>query len=221
MNSKLHLIKVVALCATLSACHLKSEKRIDLPKKLAATSEVTVTEMEPDDQLYKALEAFIKADYAQSSADMKEAARSMRLIGKKEKNQRRKETIEKAAETLETESDKVAKNQFKDITQLYHSFGKTGRALAGNRLTLTEDEFYRHNEEKAGALLTKTVTQLEKSITAHHRALTYREKRVLTDALAVATRLAKGNKVDEADLKNAIQNIDAEIERWNKEFETL
>ena len=197
------------------------EKHIDLPKKLAATSEVTVTEMEPDDQLYKPLEAFIKADYDQSSADMgKEAARSMRLIGKKEKNQRRKEAIEKAAGTLEIESGKVAKNQVKDITQLYPCFGKTERALAGNRLTLTEDEFYRHNEERAGALLTKTVTQLEKSITAHHRALTYREKRVLADALAVATRLAKGNKVDEADLKNAIQNIDAEIERWNKEFET-
>jgi len=65
MNSKLHLIKV-------SACHVNSEKRIDLPIKLAATSEVIVTEMEPDDRLYKALEAFIKADYAQRSADMKE-----------------------------------------------------------------------------------------------------------------------------------------------------
>ena len=71
MNSKLHLLKVVALCATLSACHINSEKPIDLPKKLAATSEVTVTEMEPDDQLYKALEAFVKADYDQSSADIR------------------------------------------------------------------------------------------------------------------------------------------------------
>jgi hypothetical protein len=221
MNSKLNLLKVVALCATLSACHTRSEKPIDLPKKLAATSEVTVPEMEPDDQLYKALKTFAKGDYFRSSVDMKDAAKSMRQIGKTERDQTRKEAIEKAAEMLETESDKVAKNQVKDIKLLYPSFGKAGRALAGNRLTATEDEFFRHNEEKAGTLLTKTVTQLEQSITSHHRALTYQEKDVLTDVLDVATRLKKGDQVDPADLKKAIQSVDDEIERWNKEFEAL
>jgi hypothetical protein len=221
MNSKLLVLKLAALCTTLSACHIDSEKPIDLSKNLAVKREVTVTEMEPDDQLSKALDAFVKGDYPKSSADMKEAAKSMRLIGKKESDQRRKEAIEKAAEALETESDKVAKHQVKDITLLYPSFGKTGRALAGNRLAVTEDEFFRHNEGKAGALLTNTVVHLEKSVTAHHRALTYGEKRVLTDALDVATRMEKGDKVDKVELTSAIQNVDAEIEKWNKEFEAL
>jgi hypothetical protein len=218
MNSRLHLLKVVVLCVTLSACQTNSNKPADLPKKLAIKSEAT---LEPDDQLYKALEAFAKGDYFQSSADIKAAAQSMREIEKKEKDERRKAAIEKAAKALDVESNKIAKKQVEDITTLYPSLGQTGRALAGSRLTSIEDEFNKHNEEKAGAILTKTVMQLEKSITTHHRALNAREQQVLSDAMSVAGHLKKGDKVDQNDLKKVVHNIDAEIEKWNKEFEIL
>ena len=218
MNSKLHLFKVVILCTVLSACQTTSNKPADLPKKLAVKSEAT---LEPDDQLYKALEAFAKGDYLQSSADIKAAAKSMRELEEKEKDQHRKQAIEKAAEALDGESTKIEKKQVNDITTLYPSLGQTGRALAGSRLTSIENEFNRHNEEKAGALLTKTVIQLEKSVTTHHRVLNSREQQLLTDAMGVAERLKKGDTVDQNELKKVVRNIDAEIEKWNKEFEIL
>src|SRR5688500_13278457 len=113
MNSTLHHLKVIALCATLYACQNQSDKPTELPKKPAVKTEATA--LEPDDQLYKALEAFAKGDYFQSSADIKAAAKSMREIEKKEKDQKHKEAIEKAATALEIQSERVAKNQVKDI----------------------------------------------------------------------------------------------------------
>ena len=151
---------------------------------------------------------------------IKAAAKSTRLIAFSA-TQKRKGSIEKAAESLDNLAVKVEKKEITDITRLYHAFGKTGRALAANRLTVTETEFFKHSEEKSGALLAQTIEQLEKLITAHHRALTPDEKQTLNDALDVADRLQKGDKVEEDDLKATLQNIDKEIDKWNKEFEIL
>jgi len=220
MKTKLRFICVAALCAMLTACQTRSEKPVIPSEGLAKLQEVSITEMEPDDQLYKALETFSRGEYKQCVADIKEAATSMRTIAATA-DQTRKHAIEKAAESLDRQADKVAKNQVQNIAALYQSFGQTGRALAGNRLTITENEYFNHSEEKSGALLAKTIQQLERSIAYHHRDLSVGEKQILDDALHVATQLEKGNKVDEDDLKATLQNIDNEIDKWNNEFEAL
>jgi hypothetical protein len=113
----------------------------------------------------------------------------------------------------------VERKEVSDITDLYPSFGQTGRALAGNRLTITETEYFRDSKENSGVVLTKTIKQLKKSITTHRHSQNLHEKQMLSSALEIAEHLKKGDKVSEGDLKATLQNIDGIIEKWNKEFE--
>jgi hypothetical protein len=108
-----------------------------------------------------------------------------------------------------------------DLATLYQTFGKAARALAASRLSITETEYFKRSEQNSGRVLANTISQLEQSVSSHHRALTPQEKQVLNDALEVAKRLQKGDQVDEDDLKSALQSIDKEIEKWNQEFERL
>lgn len=219
-NVNITLVTVVVFCGLQAGCQSETSTPVELVTKVAERPDVTVKEMEPDDQLDKALEAFARNEDSQCAKYIKEAAKSMRLIAAGAK-QKRKGAIEKAAGSLDNLAAKVEKKEITDIVHLYPTFGRAGRVLAANRLTVTETEYFTHSEKNSGAVLSKTVKQLEKSITAHHRDLNREEKQTLNDALEVANRLQKGDKVDEDDLKTTLQNIDTEIEKWNKEFEIL
>lgn len=220
MKTNLRILKVATLSVLLSACHNKQKKPVStVPEKTATTkSEVTVTEMEPDDEFYKAVESFVKGENQNSANFIKEAAKSMRSISVSA-SPKRKVRIESAAAGLEAFAKKVEDGKVKDITQLYAYFGRSARSLAGHRLDITEHEYFVHTEGKAGISLQTAIEQLEKSVSTHHRALKPNEKQVLDDALDVATRLQKGDKVDEEELSGAIQSVNNQIENWNKEFE--
>lgn len=219
-NVNMTLVTVVAFCILQAGCQSETSTPVELVTKLAERPDVTVTEMEPDDQLDKALEAFARNEDSQCAKYIKEAAKSMRLIAAGAK-QKRKGAIEKAAGSLDNLAAKVENKEITDIAHLYGTFGKSGRALAANRLTITETEYFKHSEKNSGAVLARTIKQLEKSITAHHRDLNPEEKQTLNDAQKIADRLQKGDKVDEDDLKATLQNIDTEIVKWNKEFEIM
>jgi hypothetical protein len=224
MKTNLSVLHVTMICTALTACQSRGERNVVAPashEALAPTSEVSVSELEPDDHLYQALEAFTQGEFNKSAADIREAAQSMRVIAGHETHVKRKQAIENAAKDLDSEANKVSKKEVKDIGELYPSFGKTGRALAGNRLSITENEYFNKSEAKSGTMLATTVKQLEKSITTHHRALKDDEKQVLNDALAVANRLERGEKVDEDELKGAIHSLNMEIEKWDNEFASL
>jgi hypothetical protein len=224
MKTNVSVLHVAVICTALTACQSRAERNGVAPESkeaLAPTSEISIRELEPADHLYQALEAFTQGEFGKSAADIREAAQAMRVIADHETHARRKQAIENAARGLDSEANKVSKKEVKDIGELYPSFGRTGRALAGNRLSITENEYFNKSEGKSGTMLATTVKQLEKSITTHHRALKADEKQVLNDALAVAKRLERGEKVEEDELKGAIQSLNMEIEKWDKEFAPL
>lgn len=220
MKANMKIIRIAAFCAVLTACQSKPDKPISATDEMANSQEVTVTEMEPDDQLLKAIEEFSKHEHGQSAIHIKEAAKSMRLIAASASREH-KVSIEQAAGGLEALARKVAHNQVKDIADFYHCIGKAGRALAGYRLNVVETEYFNHTETKSGAFLRTTIDHLENSIATHHRALNPEEKAILNNAVDVAARLQKGDKVDKDDLKRTLQSVDNEIEKWNTEFETM
>ena len=220
MKPNANIVSVVVISVLLLGCQTMTNEPVELPDKGVEKQDITVTEIEPDDQLNKALEDFAKNEYTKCATEIRKAAKSVRVIASSA-SEKRRNAINKAAESLETLATKVEKNEVKDLNSLYESFGKTGRALAANRLSISEMEYFKHSQQNSGRVLANTIHQLEKSVSSHHRDLTDQEKQVLNDGLEVAERLQKGDKVDEDDLKSALQSIDNEIEKWNKEFERL
>ena len=219
MKTNLNILKIVAFCALVAGCNSKHEKPVSSAPPVA-NSEVTITEMEPDDQFYKAIKAMIKGENVQSAGYIREAAKSMRLISTSA-SQEHKFRIENAADGLEALANKVANTKAKDIGKLYIYFGNAGRTLGKYRLDVTEKEYFNHTEAKSGASLKRAIEQLEKSISTRRRTLNPAEKATLNDALEIASQLQKGDKVDEEDLKNTLQRVEDEIEKWDKEFKTM
>jgi hypothetical protein len=216
MKSNVNMVNVIALAALLAACQTRNSEPVEKP--VVERQDITVMEIEPDDQLYKALEDFTRNEYSKCATEIRKAAQSVRIIassaGKKQKG-----AMENTAESLEGLATRVEKSEVKDLTPLNKTFAKTGRVLAGYRLRVSETEYFTHSEQNSGKVLANTINQLEQSVSSHHRDLTAEEKQVLDDALEVAERLQKRDKVDEDDFKSAIQSIDNEIEKWDKEFE--
>ena len=210
---------MAALCAMLTGCHSKHDKPVSSTPPVVS-SEVTITEMEPDDQFYKAIKAMIKGENVQSAGYIREAAKSMRSIASSA-TLNHKTRIENAAEGLEALANTVATTKVKDIANLYTCFGNAGRTLGEYRLDVTEKEYFNHTEAKSGATLKRAIDQLEKSISTRHRTLNPEERATLNDAREIAVRLQKGDKVDEDDLKDTLQKVQAEIEKWDREFKTI
>jgi hypothetical protein len=220
MKTSMNIVRLAALYVLLAGCQVPKDKITNTSDAEAMGQEVTVVEMEPDDQLFKALKAFGKADYAQSASDIRDAAKSMRQIATTVEEKHARE-IETSAEGLESLADNVAHNRVTDIMYLNRTFGKVGRDLAGYRLNISEIEYFNHTEAKSGVSLERTIDQLEKSIITHHRALQPEEKEILNNGLDVAIRLQKGDKIDGTALKSTFRSIDSEIAKWNKEFGTI
>ena len=162
----------------------------------------------------------IKGENVQSAGYIREAAKSMRSIASSA-TLNHKTRIEKAAEGLEALANNVATTKVKDIANLYTYFGNAGRTLGEYRLDVTEKEYFNHTEAKSGATLKRAIDQLEKSISTRHRTLNPEERATLNEAREIAVRLQKGDKVDEDDLKDTLQNVQAAIEKWDREFKKI
>ena len=219
MKTNLNILKMAALCAMVTGCYSKHEKPVSSTPPVPS-SEITITEMEPDDQFYKAIKAMIKGENVQSAGYIREAAKSMRSIARSATRDH-KFRIENAAEGLEALANTVATTKVKDIANLYTCFGNAGRTLGEYRLDVTEKEYFNHTEAKSGATLKRAIDQLEKSISTRHRTLNPEERATLNDAREIAVRLQKGDKVDEDELKDTLQKVQAEIEKWDREFKTI
>src|SRR6267142_5570403 len=111
MKTNLNILKMAALCAMVTGFYSKHEKPVTSTPPMVS-SEVTITEMEPDDQFYKAIKAMIKGENVQSAGYIREAAKSMRVI-EVSAGQEHKLRIENAAVALEALANKVAHTQVK------------------------------------------------------------------------------------------------------------
>lgn len=216
--------KIAALALTVIVmigwgCENRSDQKDRETEKQPALKEVSVTEIEPDNDLLQAENKFIEGDYKASASHLKTASEAMRQIAESLKG-KHKNRIESSASDIDALAEKIAHNKTKDLGDLNHVIGKAGQALAGYRLELTENEFFTASEAQAGATLKKTIEQLEKSVVSHHRALDPVEKTVLDHATDIASRLRKGEKLTTEDLKATLQSVDHEIEKWQHELDS-
>ena len=212
-------MSALVMSTLLAACNRKPEYVTHVAKPTAEKTEVTVTELEPDSQLFRAMEAFAKGENNQCSIDIREAAATMRTIAAASEVTDKRDILNSAAD-MELLAARIAEGKVNDIKSIDAILGKAGRALAQFRLSVTENEFFKHSEGDTGDLLARTIHNLEKSVTLHHRALNSEEKEVLNDALTLAQQMEQGANVDEDDLKNSLLQVNREIEKWNHEFES-
>jgi len=220
MRTKSRLLSsVMIMSIALTSCHRKvAEPNANAGTPLSQTSEVTITELEPDGDLYRALESFAKGENKVCAADMTEGASAMRTIAESSKVPGKSRILE-SAKQLDSLAARISAGEITDVGPINTVLGQVGRSLAQFRLTVTENEVFKQSEGKTGKLLATTIHNLEKSITLHHRALNAEEKQVLGDAMSLAEQLEQGTKVDEDDLKMSLQQVNQEINKWNKEFD--
>jgi hypothetical protein len=222
MKTNSSLLCLAAFSVVLSGCQPKQGgKKEEIPQEhqKKALGEVQITEMQPDEQLNRAIDAFARGEQSQCANDLKEAIATMHTLASSVTG-KQKEKMENAAASLEDLAGQIASGKVNDLSTINHALGKVGRALANYRLSVTETEFFAKTPEESGKNLELTIKNLENVIVKNHRVLTPAEKQVLDDASSVAIKLKYGTKVDEDDLKDALNNVDMEIEKWNKEFET-
>lgn len=221
MKTHSSLLWIAVFSTALLGCRPKQEEKhaeILPEQQKKPSSEVQVTEIQPDEQLNRALDAFAKGEQSQCVNDLKEACATMRTLASSAPGTH-KEKIEQAAKSLDDLAGQIAAGKVNDLSNINNVLGKVGRALANYRLSVTETEFFKKTPEESGNMLEQTINSLEKVIVKNHRVLTPTEQQVLDDASSVAIKLKQGTKVDEDDLKDALQGVDLEIEKWNKEFE--
>lgn len=218
MKPKIALV-LTAIVLTAWGCESGSDQKSPETEKQPALKEVSVTEIEPDNDLLQAANKFIEGDYTASASHLKAASEAMRQIAESLKG-KHKNRIESSASDIDALADKVAHNKIRDLGNLNPVIAKAGQALAGYRLELTENEFFTVSEAQAGTTLKKTIEQLEKSVVSHHRALDPVEKTVLDHATDIASRLRKGEKLTTEDLKATLQSVDHEIDKWQHEIDS-
>ena len=187
--------------------------------KTKLVTEEKVKEIQPDEQLNRAIDDFVKGEQSQCAYALNEAVGTMNTLAASAHG-KQKEKMEEASASLKVLAEQVEAGKVNNLSTINHELGKAGRALAKYRLSVTETEFFANTPEASGSTLELAINNLEKVITKHHRKLTAEEQQLLDDASSVAMQLKQGTKVDEDDLKNAIDSVDGEIEKWNKEFET-
>lgn len=216
INKKL-LVSALVMSTLLVACNHKPDTPSRESKASAENSEVTIEELEPDSELFHALEAFAKGENIQCATDIREAAMTMRTIAASSQVVNKADILSAAAD-MDSLAALISGAKVDDIQSINAILGKAGRALAQFRLSVTEDEFFKHSEGDTGELLARTIQNLEKSVTVHHRELRAEEKQVLDDALAIAHQMEHGIKVDDDVLKTSLQQVNREIDKWNHEF---
>jgi len=222
MKTHPSLLWIAAISTAFAACQPKNEANVSLlhqEQHKAPVTEEEVTEIQPDEQLNRAIDDFAKGEKSQCVIALNEAIATMKTLSSSVTGIH-KERMDQAAVSLRDLASQVEAGKVNDLSAFNHVLGRVGRALAKYRLSVTETEFFEATPEASGATLELAINNLEKVITKHHRQLTGEEKQLLDDASSVATQLKQGTKVDEDDLKDALKTVDGEIEKWNKEFET-
>jgi uncharacterized coiled-coil DUF342 family protein len=219
MKAKIAALVLTVIVMIGWGCESRSDHKDRETEKQPALKEVSVTEIEPDNDLLQAENKFVQGDYTASASHLKNASEAMRQIAESLKG-KHKDRIESSASDIDALADKVANSKITDLGSLNHVIAKAGQALAGYRLQLTENEFFSVSEAQAGTTLKKTIEQLEKSVVSHHRALDPVEKTVLDHATDIASRLRKGEKLTTEDLKATLQSVDHEIEKWQHELDS-
>ncbi|HEY9004892.1 MAG TPA: hypothetical protein VIM75_02100 [Ohtaekwangia sp.] len=208
---------LLIITATLSSCKQKQEESAERPA--AATSgenEVILTETQPDEQFWLAVESYAKGEYKQSADYIRESIRAMEKI--ESSGHANKHAIDLSIAALQQLADSVAVNHVSSIEKLNTTFANATKALAHLRLRVTETEFFNGSEQIAGSHFQSAVEHANRYISLHHYTPTREEVVILDDVALLSKRMKQGDKVSEEELKESINAVDSLLTKWETRF---
>ena len=200
----------------LSACQSKHEKVSHEAVPVSSKSEITLSETQPDEQFWLALESYAKGDNKESAAFIEDGIAAMEKIADSHEADRK--AIDHSIQDLKILSGKVANNQVTSIADLNKAFAHAAQSLAHLRLRVTEIEFFKKSEEVAGTHLQSAVDHANRYIRFHKYTPSEQEHALLTDTQELSKRLERGENVSEEELKVNIKNIDSLLVNWETRF---
>lgn len=200
----------------LSACQSKQEKVSHEAVPVSSKSEITLSETQPDEQFWLALESYAKGDNKESAGFIDDGIVAMEKIADSHEADRK--AIDHSIHDLRTLSGKVANNQVASITELNKAFATAAKSLAHLRLRVTEVEFFKKSEELAGTHLQSAVDHANRYIQFHKYTPSEEEHALLADTQDLSKRLEQGDNVSEEELKVNIKNIDSLLVNWETRF---
>lgn len=200
----------------LSACQSKQEKASHEAVPVTSKSEITLSETQPDEQFWLALESYAKGDNKESAGFIDDGIVAMEKIA--DSHEADRNAIDHSIHDLRTLSGKVANNQVASITELNKAFASAAKSLAHLRLRVTEVEFFKKSEELAGTHLQSAVDHANRYIQFHKYTPSEEEHALLTDTQDLSKRLERGDNVSEEELKVNIKNIDSLLVNWETRF---
>lgn len=200
----------------LSACQSRHEKVSHEAVPISSKSEITLSETQPDEQFWLALESYAKGDNKESAAFIEDGIVAMEKIA--DSHDADRTAIDHSIQELKTLSGKVANDQVKSIAELNKAFADAAQSLAHLRLKVTEIEFFKKSEEVAGTHLQSAVDHANRYIRFHKYTPSEEEHALLTDTQDLSKRLERGDNVSEEELKVNIKNIDSLLVNWETRF---
>lgn len=209
-------IGLLIITAVLSSCQHRQGQTAAQAATPRGENEISLTEVQPDEQFWLAIESYAKGEYKQSADYIRESVKAMHKIASN--NQANKRSIEVSANELQQLADSVAVNHVSSIEQLNKAFGRAAHALAHLRLRVTETEFFSQSEEIAGSHFQSAVNHAHHYIKLHHYTPTREEVIILNDVAALSQRMQKGDKISEEELKESINDVDSLLMKWETRF---
>jgi hypothetical protein len=200
----------------LSACQSKHENTSHETVPVSSKSEITLSETEPDEQFWLALESYAKGDAKESAGFIDDGIAAMEKIA--DSHEANRKAIDHSIQDLKKLSDKVANNQVTSITELNKAFGHAAQSLAHLRLQVTEIEFFKKSEAQAGTHLQSAVEHANRYMQYHKYTPSEEEHALLMDTKDLSKRLEQGDNVSEEELKVNIKNIDSLLMNWETRF---
>jgi hypothetical protein len=200
----------------LSACQTKQETSSHEAEPVSGKSEIVLSETQPDEQFWLALESYAKGDNKESAGFIEDGIAAMEKIA--DSHEADRTAIDHSINELKTLSGKVANNQVGSITELNKAFANAAQSLAHLRLKVTEIEFFKKSEEVAGAHLQSAVDHANRYIRFHKYTPSEEEHALLADTQDLSKRLERGDNVSEEELKVNIKNIDSLLVNWETRF---
>jgi hypothetical protein len=212
------MIMCAMICSGLLTQFSCKEKDVDSTEAPAVEETVVTVEMlEPDDDFGQALVAFANKDFATCDKMIRKGAKSMEAIAALATGER-KVMLDNSIAELNELATEVAADRVDGIDDLNYFFGRAGHALAGYKMDITDTYFDSRSPQETGEALSALVDRLEANIKYYKREITTEEKTALEDAKALAQRLRGGEKVAKEDIKKSIDNLGAQVKKWDDEF---
>ncbi|HEX5171859.1 MAG TPA: hypothetical protein VFW11_21920 [Cyclobacteriaceae bacterium] len=196
------------------SCHQKIENRDNQETTEPLTP---VTEVEPDSDLEKALQAFVEKHYKESDQYIRNAAKSMQSIASISTGEQKTE-IERSIGELNDLAGRVALDRVDGINELNYFFSRAGHALAGYKVFITESYFNSHLPKEAAKALRKAINQMEANLKYHSREKNQDEIKVLEDAKLLAGKIEREDKISDEEVRKNLDSLKAQIKKWNEEF---